>query len=135
MLVDPHVAGKVAARELGQIEAIMQDRPEHAIGEAVVVFLVVLGVQTGRHELDVVVVDCRGLERIAFARDLAAPAEPHARPFAKRRLDGHFEAAGAPAALAIRDGDAIGNNYEPRQYRSSQLFDSRSALRITPAIE
>ena len=56
-------------------------------------------------------------------------------PMAQRRLDGHFEAAGAPAGLAVGNGNAIGNYDEPRQYRSSQLFDSRIALRISPAIE
>jgi hypothetical protein len=40
--VHSEIAGEVAAGELGQIDAIMQDRPQHPVGEAVVVFLIVL---------------------------------------------------------------------------------------------
>ena len=42
MIVDPHVAGEVAPRELGEVEAEVEDRPQHPVGEAVVIFLVVV---------------------------------------------------------------------------------------------
>ena len=135
MLVDAHVAGEIAAREFGLIEAIVQDRPQHPVGEAVVVFPVVVGAEAGHHVVDIVVMDRRGLGRLALARDLAAPAEPDALPVTQRRLDGHLEAAGPAAGLAVRHRHAIGDYDEPRQYRSSQLFDKRSALRIRPAME
>ena len=64
MLVDAHVAGEIAARELGLIEAIVQDRPEHPVGEAVVVFLVVVGAEAGDDVVDIVVMDRRGLGRL-----------------------------------------------------------------------
>ena len=35
-LVDPQIAGHVAAGEFRQIEPVMQDRPQHPVGEAVV---------------------------------------------------------------------------------------------------
>ena len=80
MLVDAHVAGQIAAREFREIEPVMQDRPQHAVGEAVVVFVVVLGAEIGHDIVDVVMMDRVGLDRIALAGDLAAPAEPHALP-------------------------------------------------------
>src|SRR5690606_1577225 len=36
MLVDAQVAAEVTAREFRKIEPVMQDRPQHAVGEAVV---------------------------------------------------------------------------------------------------
>ncbi len=42
MIVHSHVSGEIAARELGEIEPEMQDRPKHPVSEAVVVFLVVV---------------------------------------------------------------------------------------------
>ena len=41
-LVDAEIATEIAARELGEVEAIMQNRPQHAVREAVVEFLVVV---------------------------------------------------------------------------------------------
>ena len=42
MPVYAEIAAEVATSELGQVDAIMQDRPQHAVGEPVVVFLIVL---------------------------------------------------------------------------------------------
>ena len=51
ILVDAKIAAKVAAREFGKVEPIMQDRPQHAVGETVVEFLVVvLGQIDGRRK-------------------------------------------------------------------------------------
>ena len=36
ILVYSEVAAKIASRQFGEIEPIMQDRPQHTIGEAVV---------------------------------------------------------------------------------------------------
>ena len=61
MIVDPQIAAQIAARELGEIDAIVQDRPQHTIGEAVVVFLVVLPGEVDGDVGDLVVHDllCR----------------------------------------------------------------------------
>src|SRR5437660_1128066 len=113
----------------------MQHRPQHAVGEAVVVFLVVLRPEAGDHVIDIVMLDDAGLGRLALAGDLAAPAKPYALAMAQRRLHRHLKAACPPAGLAVGHGNAVGDYDEPRQYRSSQLFDSRIALRMMPAIE
>src|SRR5262249_4786953 len=106
----PQIAGQIAAREFGLVEAIVQDRPEHAIGKAVVVFLVILGAETGHHIVDVVVMDGRRLGFRALAGDLAAPAKPDALAMAHRRLHADFKPAGASIGLAVGYRDAIGND-------------------------
>jgi hypothetical protein len=45
------------------------------------------------------------------------------------------KSAGLVAAVAARDSLTVRNYYQPRQYRSSQLRDSRIAVKIRPAIE
>jgi hypothetical protein len=40
-IVHPHVSGEITPRELGEIEPKMQDRPQHSVGETVVVFLII----------------------------------------------------------------------------------------------
>src|SRR3989304_1230649 len=42
MGVNPYVAAQIAEREFRQVEPVVQDRPEHPVGEAVVVFLKVV---------------------------------------------------------------------------------------------
>ena len=37
--IDPHVAAGVGARILLQVDPVVKDRPQHAVGEAVVIFL------------------------------------------------------------------------------------------------
>ena len=68
MIVHPHVSGEIAPRELGEIEPEMQDRPQHPVGEAVVVFLVVLLGEIGDHIGDVLVADRVHLDIRASAR-------------------------------------------------------------------
>ena len=134
MLVHPEIAGQVAAIELGQVDAIMQHRPQHAVGEAVVIFLVVLLGEIGHHERALLALD-RARPDLARGHDLAAPAEPDALHFIHRRRERDFEAAGALAGARPRKRHPVRNEDQPRQYRSSQLRDSRMAVRISPAIE
>ena len=47
MLVDAHVAGEIAARKLGEVQPIVQDRPQHSIGKAIVIFVVIFLSQIG----------------------------------------------------------------------------------------
>jgi len=39
--IDASIAAEIAAGKFREIDAIMQDRPQHPIGEAVVIFLIV----------------------------------------------------------------------------------------------
>ena len=73
--VDAKIAAEIAAREFGKVEPVMQDRPQHAVGEAVVEFLVVFLAQIDGGIGDIVVLDDLGVARIVI-RDPPAPAEP-----------------------------------------------------------
>ena len=77
MPVDSEIAAEVATRELGQVDAVVQDRPQHAVGEAVVIFLIILFRQIGDDVAPVEALEgvCRDLVR---RDDLAAPAKPDA---------------------------------------------------------
>src|ERR1035437_9169190 len=77
--IDPEIATEIAAGEFGEGEPVMQDRPQHTIGEAVVKFLVIVLAQTDGDVGDVVVLDRLGRSRIVFG-NVPAPAEPDAAP-------------------------------------------------------
>src|SRR3954471_15068058 len=105
MLVATQIAGEIAAREFGEIEAIVQNRPKDAVGKAVVVFLVILLAEIGHHITDVLILDRACFHSVAGTA--AAPAEPHAGTIAQSGLHGHLEAASAPAGFSVRHRDAI----------------------------
>ena len=113
MIVDPQIAREVAAGEFGEIDTIVQDRPQHAVGEAIVVFLEVLLGEIGDDVFDLV---AHGLVRLDLGarHDSSAPAKPDSRHAFERRLDGDFEPAGAGSAL-VGNGDAIRYYDELRQ--------------------
>ena len=75
--VDPHVAARVGARVLLEVDPVMKDRPQHAVGEAVVIFL-----DVGLRKIDQDIGDLVDFDDPRFAGrlvgDLAAPAEPQA---------------------------------------------------------
>ena len=130
--VDAKVAAEIAAREFGKVEPVMQDRPQHPIGEAVVEFLVVVLAQIGGGVSDVVVLDDPGRARIVISR-APAPAKPKAAAPPQRRPDRDFEPPGA--RVAIGNANSVRDYDEPRQYRSPQLRDSLIAVNINPDIE
>jgi hypothetical protein len=134
MRIDAAVTAEIAARELGKIEPIMQDRPQHPVGEAVVVFLIIRLGQIGHDVGHVALIDGMGRD-LAVGRDGAAPAEPDTAVLLEQRTYGDGEPAGLVAAILARDGHTIRNDDQPRQYRSSQLRESRIADRMRPAIE
>ncbi len=47
MFVDPHIAGQVAPREFREIEPVMEDRPQHPVGETVVILVKILRLEVG----------------------------------------------------------------------------------------
>ena len=135
MPVHPEIAGQVAAGELGQVDPVMQDRPQHAIGEAVVIFLVVLLGQIG---------DDISVPLLARSAAVATLSASTTLPLQPNQTLGMFLSTGASAtsrppargvAAGARHGHTVGNENQPRQYRSSQLRDRRIAVRIRPAIE
>src|ERR1700688_1882026 len=130
--IHPIITAEIAAREFGEIEPVMQYRPQHAIGKAVVEFLVIVLAQTDSDVGNVVALDGLGRLRIVI-RNASAPAEPDAAAPSQRGTDRYLEPAGPRPA--IRNANAIGDYDEPRQYRSPQLRDSLIAVNINPDIE
>ena len=106
MIVHPHISGEIAPCELREVQPEMQDRPQHPVGEAVVVFLVVVLGQIGDHVGDVLVADRVRLD-IRARHGLAAPAEPDAAVALQSRAQSDFEAAGALGAVPAGDAHPI----------------------------
>jgi len=97
VLIHPEIAAEIPARELGKIQPVMQYRPQHAIGETIVVFLIIFVRQIGDDVFDVLVLDGPRLQRLwrVRRRDLAAPAEPDATIALQRGPQRHFQTSGA----------------------------------------
>ena len=108
MIVHPHVAGEVAPRELGEVEAEVEDRPQHAIGEAVVIFLVVLDREIG-HDVGDVLLHHRVSFDLRLCDRLAAPTEPDAAVTFQCGPQRDFEATGAVGA--IRDAHPVRDDH------------------------
>ena len=130
IFVDAEIAGEIAAREFREIEPVMQDRPQHAVGEAVVVFLVVVLAQIDGDVGDVVVLDGLGRPRIARRRPCrssrtrrrrAACSAGRSQPRARRPAP---PLSGTPTRLETTTSRA--------NTGLSQLRDSLIAVKIKP---
>ena len=77
MCVDAPIAAEIAARKLREVEAVVQDRPQHPIGEAVVIFLIV-GVDEVGHDVGHAALVNGPGGHILFGCNRPAPAEPEA---------------------------------------------------------
>src|SRR5262249_49851307 len=132
--VDTEIAGEVAAAELGQVDTVVQHRPQNTVGKAVVIFLVVLLGEIGDDVSSLCPFHRLGGDLVRRA-PVPTPAEPYARDLLQDRLQGDFKPAGALSARTAWDRNPVGDDNYPRQYRSSQLRESRIAVRTSPAIE
>jgi hypothetical protein len=132
--VDPQVARQVTAGKLGEVEPVVQDWPQNAIGKSVVELLVILLGEIRQHIRRVRPLYRLG-RRFRIWHDASAPSEPQSWMALEDRAQGDLQPAGAAVAFSGRNGDTVGDEYQPRQYRSSQLRDKRMAVRISPAIE
>src|SRR6266566_4123701 len=97
-IVDPQITGQIAAGKFGKIDAVMQDRPQHSVGKAVVIFLEVLATEISDDIGDLVTDDFLQLD-LGSGRHLPAPAEPDSRSALESRFDGDFEATSACPTL------------------------------------
>src|SRR3546814_18949281 len=80
--VDALVPALEGALELGQVEAVVEQRPQGAVGITVVIFLDILLRQVDRARGDAAI----GLEMEIMPRaDVARPAEPDAVAFPEHR--------------------------------------------------
>jgi len=111
-LVDPAVAGDRARLETGQVEPVVEHRPEDAVAVDAVVGIVVVAADVDRRQghraglVDVQVAFAGG----AAIDDAAAPAEPQAAGRVQRLAERDCQAAGGHLA---RIGHAVRNDDEP----------------------
>ena len=98
VFIDPEVATKIPARELREIKPVVQDWPQHPIGETVVVFLKVVAREVGDDIFDVLVGD--GSRFPLPGGDLAAPTQPDATVLLQCWPQRHLKPARAFRAIA-----------------------------------
>ena len=98
--VDRLVGGEVGLVEMREVDPVVEDRPERAVGVAEVVALVLGLGQVGEGELDVAFGEEPDAAGLALD-GLAGPAEPDAAAALRQRLlDRHRQPAGARGAGA-----------------------------------
>ena len=112
--VDAPIAGVISAVEIDQIDAVMEQRPERRVGEAVVILLVVAFAEIhGGAGKPSALGQLHGLA--GNVDDLAAPAEPDTPGTSQRGKHGDGQTArGGPSFVYRRDpvrndDDAIGH--------------------------
>ena len=110
-LVHAAVALAVIGAEVGQVQPVVQHRPQHAVGVALVIGRVVRLAQVHGGQGHVAGLVClqRTFAGRAVRGDRAAPAEPQAARACQRVAQGHGQATGS--ALA-RVGQAVGDDDE-----------------------
>ena len=133
--VNAQIAGKFDRSEFRQIDAVVQDRPQHAVGKAVVIFLKIGRRQIERDERPSPTLNDRRRAERAILAHLPAPAEPDALAPFQRRVDGDGQASGLTRHLGVGNGDPIRHDDQPRRHTSSHLTDRRIAELMMPAIE
>ena len=84
----------------------MQDRPQHAVGEAVVILLEVAARDVGGDVGDAGMLEFANLF-LALRHGTAAPAEPDAFVTLEERAQHDLKAAGPRRAIAVRTRHAI----------------------------
>src|SRR5258708_21041796 len=93
----------------------MQNRPQHPIGETVIVFLKLVSGQIGNDVFDVFVLDGSRPE-LVLRSDFPAPAKPHASVVLQRRPQRHLKPAGARRPIAGGGPSTLGSCTHSRQY-------------------
>ena len=106
--IDPLVGVEILARKHREIEAVMEQRPQGAVGEAIVIVGIFLLAQIEGGVGDLAGGDhLRGLG--GGGGDFAAPAQPNAAAFLESRQQRHRESSRARTPLLDRR-HAIGNH-------------------------
>ena len=114
-LVDVDVALVVAGLELREVEPVVKHRPQHGVGIAEVVLVVLCGLERQGRDWSAAGLGevGRGAQLLAAVPDLAAPAEPEA-VCARARCRPRRRRPRRPGSLT-EIGDAIGDEYDARQ--------------------
>ena len=132
--VHTQIPCRVGARIFLQIDAVVQNWPQHAIGQTVVILLKILGRKIHQRIRDLIHLD-RSHFGIRLIVSLAAPAEPETISVLQDGLYRDRQAARHRRARRFRNGDPIGDNYDAGAHASLQCDESRVAALIMPAME
>src|SRR5690606_16694976 len=108
-LVDPLVAAAETAVIFGEVDPVVEERPERPVGIAVIIFVDVLLLEVDRRGGDAVLamqVDLAG----EFLGLLARPAEPDAAILPERGGEGDRKAALRAGTARLRRRDTVGDD-------------------------
>jgi hypothetical protein len=86
LLVHPEIAGCVAFRQIGEIETIMTDRPQHPVGETMIILLDIAARKVGHRIGERSKSPPLGRERALLA-GFARPAKPKSTACLERCLE------------------------------------------------
>ena len=131
--VDAHVAARVSARIFLQVDAVVENGPEHAVGETVAIFLDVV---VRQFDLDIGhIVDFES-SRLAgrLVGHLAAPAKPHAVLILEHSFHRHRHFVSERGMSLFRQSDPVGYYDDPRAHPSSQVGDRVAVASMLPAM-
>ncbi len=130
--VDSFIAALEVALELGQPEAVMEQRPEGAVRVSVVIFFDILIGEVNRCGRDAGIRAELGFA--AFTR-LAGPAEPNPFMLAKRRRQRNGETPLRARFIGVRRLDAVRDGDQPTHRIALQPLLSSTALLMIPTSE
>src|SRR5215813_234092 len=106
IVVDAQIATEIAAREFGEVNAVVKNRPEHAVSKAAIVFLVILSGEIDRDVGDVLINSLLCCDR-AMRGNPPTPAKPNTRSLPKGGINGNFKSTSARACTSFRKGNSI----------------------------
>ena len=135
-LVDRDVGVPPLAVELRLGDEVVVERPQGAVGEALVELLDLLGAQVDRHEVQAVLLE--RLDHVVVGR--ARPADPGAVVGPHHRLERRDQAAGGAAPAVVPSGASRGpraagwrrSRGRPAGVVTSSTLAARSGRRSTP---
>ena len=106
IVVDAQIATEIAAREFGEVDTVVKNRPEDAVSKAAIVFLVILSGEIDRDVGDVLINSPLCCDR-AMRGNSSTPAKPNTRSLLKSGINGNFKSTSARACTSFRDGNSI----------------------------
>ena len=120
--IDAEIAGDVLVLEVGEIEPVVKQRPEGAIGEAGVVFVDIALGQVDEGKLDVALLAPVDVELLGVGplRGVAGPAQPQPATLGEHGLQRHRQTARLGALIARRR-NPVRNHHQPA-HRTSFIF-------------
>ena len=113
MIIDLEISAEISPCELGEVQPIMQNWPQHSIGKAAVIFVKAFLRKVGDYVFDILVSNRPRFQLIPGC-DFTAPTQPDIAVVVERWPQCNFEPASTLGAVT-RNRNAVRNDYEPCQ--------------------